>query len=89
MMGLEPLDRPTVRAVLTDPVDSPPGKRQFLRARLEVADGRYVATPVGGPGSHLLVGLSRSNAFVVVPEDSTHVAAGEPVSVMVLERRLG
>lgn len=87
MMGVEPLDRPLVRAVLTEAVTSPPGKRQFLRATLDVADGRYVARPVGGPGSHLLVGLARANALVVVPEETTELAAGEAVTVMVLERR--
>jgi molybdopterin molybdotransferase len=88
MLGVEPLDRPVVRAVLTSSVESPEGKRQFLRARLDVEDGRYVARPVGGAGSHLLVGLAQANAFVVVPEEVTHVASGEAVSVMVLERRL-
>lgn len=89
MLGVEPVDRPTVRAVLTSAVESPEGKRQYLRAHLDVEDGRYVARPVGGPGSHLLVGLAQANAFVVVPEEVTHVAAGEAVTVMVLERRLG
>ena len=89
MLGVEPLHRPTVRAVLTSSVDSPEGRRQYLRADLEVEDGRYVARPVGGPGSHLLVGLSQSNAFVVIPEDVGHVAAGEAVTVMMLERRTG
>jgi molybdopterin molybdotransferase len=89
MLGVEPLSRPTVRAVLTSPVDSPEGRRQFLRADLEVEDGRYVARPVGGAGSHLLVGLSQANAFVVIPEDVGHVAAGEAVTVMMLERRTG
>ena len=65
------------------------GIRHLLYTRLEVEDGRYVARPVGGPGSHLLVGLAQANAFVVVPEDVGHVAAGEAVTVMVLERRLG
>jgi molybdopterin biosynthesis enzyme len=33
-------------------------------------------------------GLAQSNALLVVPEDVGRVNEGEPVAVMVLERRL-
>ena len=78
---------PRVRAVATKALVSPPGKRSFLRVQLEVKKGAYVVTPVSGPGSHLLAGLSRANALAVVPEDVEKVPAGEPVDVLVLERR--
>ena len=87
MLGVEPLERPQVRAELLSDVTSPAGKRQFLRGWLDVADGRYVVRAVGGPGSHLLAGLSKANALIVVPDDVTHVAQGEAVTVMLLERR--
>ncbi len=87
MLGVEPLERPQVRAELLSEVTSPAGKRQYLRGWLDVADGRYVVGAVGGPGSHLLAGLSKANALIVIPEDVTHVAQGEAVTVMLLERR--
>jgi molybdopterin molybdotransferase len=87
MLGVEPLERPQVRAELLSEVTSPGGKRQYLRGWLDVAEGRYVVRAVGGPGSHLLAGLSKANALIVVPEDVTHVAQGEAVTVMLLERR--
>ena len=89
MLGHEPLHRPTVRAVLMDDVTSPPGKRQFLRGALSVEDGRYVVRVVGGPGSHLLAGLSQADSFIVVPEEISRVESGEAVTVMMLERRAG
>jgi molybdopterin molybdotransferase len=89
LQALEPLHRPTVRAVIKSSVQSPPGKRQFLRGHLDVEDGRYVVDTVGGPGSHLLAGLANANCFIVVPEDQTHVAAGDAATVMMLERRAG
>lgn len=89
MQALEPLERPTVRAVLKENVQSPMGKRQFLRGDLGVEDGRYVVRPVGGPGSHLLAGLANANCLISVPEDTTHVAAGDAVTVVMLERRVG
>lgn len=87
MLGATPIERPRVRAVATKALASPAGKRSFLRVHLEVKKGAYVVTPVSGPGSHLLAGLSRANALAVVPEDVEKVPAGEPVDVLVLERR--
>jgi branched-chain amino acid aminotransferase len=55
---------------------------------LDVAEGRYVVRPVGGPGSHLVHGLAHANALIVIPEAVTEVAEGSAVEVMVLERRL-
>jgi molybdopterin molybdotransferase len=89
MQALEPLQRPTVRAVLKESVQSPVGKRQLLRGQLSVEDGRYVAHPVGGPGSHLLAGLASANSLIVIPEDSTHLSGGDAVTVIMLERRVG
>jgi molybdopterin molybdotransferase len=87
MLGAAPLERPRVRAVTSAELRSPLGKRSFLRAALHVKDGGYVVTPVSGPGSHLLAGMSRATALAVVPEDVDHVPAGGPVEVLVLERR--
>lgn len=88
MMGVGPLHRPTVRAVTTDPLRAPPGKRQFARARYAADEyGVPVVSLVGGPGSHLIGSLAHANALVVVPEDVTEVPAGSSVDVMLLERR--
>jgi molybdopterin molybdotransferase len=87
MLGVEPIARPVVRAPVTHPLRSPAGKRSFLRAWLAVEDGAYTVRPVGGAGSHLIAALAASNALIVLPEDTTEVVAGEPVSVLLLERR--
>lgn len=88
MLGVEPLHRPSVRAVCEEGFGSPAGRRQFMRGWLDVTEGRYVVRPVGGAGSHLVGGLAHSNALIVVPEGVTEVAEGSAVEVMVLERRL-
>jgi molybdopterin molybdotransferase len=88
MLGVEPLTRPTVRAVCTDALTSPDGKRQFARGWLSVEDGRYVVRAVGAQGSHLVNDLAHANCLIVVPEQVTEVPAGTAVTVMVLERRL-
>jgi molybdopterin molybdotransferase len=88
MLGVEPLHRPVVRAVCQEAFGSPGGKKQYARGWLAVEDGRYVARPVGGAGSHLIGDLAQSNCLIVVPEQVTEVPAGGTVEVMVLERRL-
>lgn len=82
LMGLEPHDRTTVRAVCADSVaSSPAGRRQFLRARHE--DGTVKV--VGGAGSHLVKALADANALIVVPEDTTSVEAGTELDVILLD----
>jgi molybdopterin molybdotransferase len=77
-------DRPRTSARLTEGLQSPAGKRQFLRGRY---DGGVV-TQVGGPGSHLVAHLARANSLVVVPEDVTGLPAGAEVDVVLIEGAL-
>lgn len=86
MMGREPYNRSMVRAKITETVRSPQGRRQFLRGHFEPKVGGSTVTPVGGAGSHLLGGLSRSNAFIVLGEDVTSAQAGSDVPVILLDR---
>jgi molybdopterin molybdotransferase len=87
MLGVEMLERPVVSARCIGGLSSPPGRRQYARGWLDVVDGDYVVTPVGGQGSHLVGDLAHANALIVVPEDVTAVPDGAAVDVMVLERR--
>ena len=87
MLGVDVINRPTIRAKLSAPVTSPPGKRTFARGQLTVDHGAYRVTPVGGGGSHLIASLAHANALIVVPEKVTELDAGATVTVMLLERR--
>ena len=87
MLGAPTVTRPLISAITSEELRSPKDKRSFLRVHLEVRDGAYVVSTVSGAGSHLVAGLARANAFAVVPEGVEHVPAGQPVQVMVLERR--
>jgi molybdopterin molybdotransferase len=77
-------ERLRVPALLAGALQSPPGRRQFLRGRY---DGGTVFQ-VGGPGSHLCAQLSRANCLVVVPEDVTELPAGAEVDVVLIEGAL-
>jgi molybdopterin molybdotransferase len=87
MLGVEPIMRPMVRARVTEPLRSPPGRRSYLRAWISVEQGAYTVRPVGGAGSHLIASLAAANALIVVPEAATEVDSGAAVSVLMLERR--
>lgn len=78
-MGL-PAQRPRLRARLTEPLESPEGKRQFRRGALDRAAGTVAL--VGGPASHLLAALARADCLIDVPESVTRLQAGDDVVVM-------
>ncbi len=76
-LGLE-----SVRAELTGPVGSPPGRRSFLRGVLDRSRG--LVTPLTGQGSHQVATLGKANALVIVPEWVVKLAEGETADVLVL-----
>lgn len=80
MRGLPDLMRPEISAVCGASVSSPPGKRQFARARF-LPSG--IVMPTGtGQGSHVMGGLATAEALIVIPEDVTRVQVGDTVSVI-------
>lgn len=89
LMGAVPYQRQPVSGVLLDGFASPPGRRQFVRAAARSGDEGWMARTVGGHGSHLLGGLSRSNALIVVPEDTTSCRAGDRVELWLLDEETG
>lgn len=60
------------------------GKTHFLRARITTHNGECSVAPCQGQGSHSLKSFAETNALIVLPEDVTHVDAGERVVVHVL-----
>ncbi|MEV6163166.1 gephyrin-like molybdotransferase Glp [Streptomyces sp. NPDC052052] len=84
LMGLQEVNRPTVRATLTTEkaLTSPSGKRQFLRGTYDAEAG--TVTPVGGSGSHLIAALARADALIVIPEDVTSAEPGTDTEVILL-----
>ncbi|WP_159943991.1 MULTISPECIES: gephyrin-like molybdotransferase Glp [unclassified Nocardiopsis] len=86
LRGLAPDPLPWTRAVLTSPVTSPKGRRSYLRGVLEESPHGRAAeatvAPASHQGSHQLSALAGANAFVVVPEEVTEVAAGTLVQVL-------
>jgi molybdopterin molybdotransferase len=84
LQGLPPEPLPTVVARLSAPITSPSGLRHFLRGALAYRDGAYEVSPAEGQGSHQIFSLSSSNCLMVVAEDVTELAAGDPIEVLML-----
>jgi molybdopterin molybdotransferase len=86
LRGLDPRGLPTARAVLTAPVTSPKGRRSYLRGVLEESPHGREAAPTVSPAlrqdSHQLSALAGANALIVVPEETTELAAGGAVDVV-------
>lgn len=87
MWGEADLHRHAVTAAAATGWDSPGGKRQFVRARLERrGEGPPLATPVGGQGSHLVADLAEATCLAVVDEEVTRVEPGDQLRCMLLDR---
>lgn len=61
-----------------------PGRTEFLRARLRTENGRLLAEPLSGQGSHMVGALRHTNGFIRVEAESDGFAAGEEVTVLPL-----
>ena len=91
-LGKRNAHRRVVRARALNHIDSRPGRRGFIRARLmrdaETAD--YLVEGLGGAAgapAHLLAGLSEANAMIRVPEEVTELRPGDVVDVLFLTQR--
>lgn len=75
-----PAPRPVLEAILVEDVRSPEAKHQLRRGLYR--EGRVAL--VGGPDSHLLHALSRSNCLVHLPEGVSAVREGERVEITLI-----
>ncbi len=66
-----------------------PGRTEFLRARLYTEDGKLMAAPLHGQGSHMLGPFRTTNGFIRVEADSGGFDRGEAVTVTPLSLDIG
>ena len=77
------IGRDHVTAVLSEPVSKSPGRRAFLRVRLEGSDDSgWTAALAGGQDSHVLSTLAASNGLAIVSEEDDSLPAGASVDVI-------
>lgn len=84
LQGRAQLHRPLLRLAADAAWTTPPGRRQYLPAVVDLAAGTVRPATAGGSGSHLAGGLARAEAFAIVPAEVDAVAVGDRIDVMLV-----
>ncbi|MDJ1114922.1 molybdopterin molybdotransferase MoeA [Microbacterium dauci] len=84
MQGRSDIHRPHLTLAAAESWKTPPGRRQYLPAIVDLAARTVRPATAGGSGSHLAGGLARASAFAIVPAEVAEVAAGDAVDVMLV-----
>ena len=84
-MGNPRLYRRTVTARVTHAVKFRPGRTEFVRVQLTRDESGYLASATGTQSSGVLLSMAKADGLMIVPADSTGLAAGEQVIVQLLD----
>ncbi len=85
MMGRRQLTKPSIEAILQNPIENHDGRRVFARAWVTKRGGQYFARLTGPQGSGILTSMVQANGLVIVPEEAAQVEKGELVQVLMLD----
>jgi len=85
MMGRGDFERPTVQAVLEEPIHNYDARRVYARAIVTKQNGTYYARLTGEQGSNVLTSMSRANGLAICLEDDPIKEAGEVVTVQMTD----
>lgn len=85
MMGHGRQYRRTVTARIGHPLKMRPGRTEFVRVVLNRDEYGYVAISTGTQSSGALLSMAKADGLLVVPSDSTGLAANETVTVQLLD----
>lgn len=102
-VGFELFTRPVIRKMLFSPqphlrkekaileVDFPKANpfTRFVRSKLNVADGKLVASPSGLDKSNIVMSLAEANSLTILPGGTRGYSAGDEVEVLLLEDHEG
>ncbi len=82
LQGVDPLPpRPSFRVPSAVPIRKLSGRREFPRGVLFQEEGTWKVRLSGNQGSGVLRSMAEANCFIVLPEESGSVAAGDLVEV--------
>ncbi len=85
MMGKELTPRPTVQAILDDPVNNYDGRRVYARVVVYRENGEYRARLTGNQSSGVLTSMARANGLAICPDDRSRLESGETATVQMLD----
>ena len=85
MMGKAMAPRPTVQAVLDDPLSNFDGRRVYARVVVYRENGEYRARLTGNQSSGVLTSMAQANGLAICPHDRARLEAGETATVQMLD----
>jgi molybdopterin molybdotransferase len=84
LLGQKSVLRPEIQTTLERDLRHEPGRREFVRARVEWRDNQCFATPTGAQGSHRLSSLLTANAFLMAHENHGDYTMGDKLPAILL-----
>jgi molybdopterin molybdotransferase len=88
MMGHRRVVRPFVKATLKEDARKKPGKVNFIRVRVEIKEGRYIASTAGDQHTGILRTMVNANGLAVLPQEASFLPAGTEVDLQILREEI-
>ncbi|MDP6666489.1 MAG: molybdopterin molybdotransferase MoeA [Dehalococcoidia bacterium] len=86
MMGQPPADKPSIEAVMDDPIHNFDGRRVYARVHAYRNDeGVYHARTTGNQSSGVLSSMAKANGLAICPDDIGMINVGEVARVEMLD----
>ncbi len=85
MLGKRKLEKPTIDAILVDPIKRKDSRRHYMRVWLEEKEGRTRAHLTGDQGSGILLSMVQADGLAIIPEEVDHTPPDFPVQVMLID----
>jgi molybdopterin molybdotransferase len=86
MLGLQATEsRPVLMARTKRKISTTLGRKNLVRVHVSREKGEFIADPISARGSSLFSTMTRSNGYVIVPENQEGLAEGEIVAVNMFE----
>jgi molybdopterin molybdotransferase len=73
--------RAMLKAVLVRGVASALGRKTYVRVRVTLKSGEFIAAPISAKGAGSISTMTQSNGFLIVPENREGISEGETVAV--------
>jgi molybdopterin molybdotransferase len=86
MLGLQATEsRPVLMARTKRKISTTLGRKNLVRVHVSREKGEFIADPISARGSSLFSTMTRSNGYVIVPENQEGLAEGEMIEVNMFE----
>jgi molybdopterin molybdotransferase len=86
LSGVDPLPaRPLLSVEAANAIKKQPGRREYLRGAVTMADGRWQVKTMSHQGSGILRSMSEANCLVVLPESCAGIQPGDSVQVQLFD----